>query len=234
MLDRKKMEKVLNNYLSNAIKFTPKGNKVLMHISETDTELKIKVSDTGKGVHPNDLPHIFERFYQSKQAEQKLYGGTGIGLALVNEFANLMGGRAYAESTLGVGSQFYFDLPKKPIQVNRIIAQATNGTFQEEIEEALISSIGTDFTILVVEDNEEMRNFVCQLLEPRYKKVLRAQNGAEGLDILERHGTDIQLIISDIMMPEVDGLTMLKEIKSKKRVAGYSSNYAYRAGFRKR
>jgi len=89
----------LNNYLSNAIKFTPKGNKITLSISETTSHINIKVSDTGKGVHENDLPYIFERFYQSKQAEQKLYGGTGIGLALVNEYANLMDGKAYAEST---------------------------------------------------------------------------------------------------------------------------------------
>lgn len=220
LLDRKKMEKVLNNYLSNAIKFTPKGKKITLSISETDTQLNIQVRDTGKGVHPNDLPYIFERFYQSKQAEQKLYGGTGIGLALVNEFAGLMGGKAYAESTLGIGSQFYFDLPKKLVTANSIISKSSVAIFNVETEEELIQSIGTDFTILVVEDNEDMRNFVCQLLEPRYKKVLQAKNGVEGLDLLKKHGLDIRLVISDVMMPEVDGLTMVKEIKNNPEWSG--------------
>jgi len=214
LIDRKKMEKVLNNYLSNAIKFTPKGNQVSLHVTETDNLIKIKISDTGKGVHPDDLPHIFDRFFQSKQADQKLYGGTGIGLALVNEFAQLMGGKAYAESTLGVGSQFYFELPKKAIASHLIVSKSLQALEQVEDDEALIANIGSDFTILVVEDNVDMRNFVCSLLEPRYKKVLRAPNGAEGLDLLREHGTDIQLVVSDVMMPEVDGLTMLKEIKS--------------------
>ena len=73
LLDRKKLEKVLNNFLSNAIKFTPKGGNITLKVKETTSQLKIQVSDTGKGIHPKDLPHIFERFYQSKQADQKLY-----------------------------------------------------------------------------------------------------------------------------------------------------------------
>ena len=216
MLDRKKMEKVLNNYISNAIKFTPKGDKINIEISESSSHIHIKVSDTGKGVHPNDLPYIFERFYQSKQAEQKLYGGTGIGLALVNEYATLMNGKAYAESTVGVGSQFYFDLPKKVVSFNSNINNSTIVISKLDLEEEPIDNIGTDFTILVVEDNEDMRNFVCQLLESRYKRVIQAKNGAEGLTQLKRYGLDIRLVVSDVMMPDVDGLSMLKEIKLHK------------------
>lgn len=210
LLDRKKLEKVLNNFLSNALKFTPKSGKITLAVSETATQLNIKVSDTGKGVHPSDLPHIFERFYQSKLAERKLYGGTGIGLALVNEFAALMGGKAYAESTLGIGSHFYFELPKKIVEITDAIFQPTI----LDLEEELIDSIGTDFTILVVEDNHDMRNFICQLLQKRYKTVLSALNGAEGLLKLQEQGSNIHLVVSDVMMPEVDGLSMLKQIKA--------------------
>ncbi len=216
LMDRKKIEKVLNNFLSNAIKFTPKGGKITMKVSETNEQLNIQVSDTGKGIHPKDLSHIFERFYQSKQADQKLYGGTGIGLALVNEFAQLMGGRAYAESTLGSGSHFFFEIPKKEVTRKSII------NITEEIIpiEEEIYSIGNDFTIMVVEDNTDMREFICQLLQKKYNKILLAKNGAEGLELLKEHGTDIHLIVSDVMMPEVDGLTMVKEIKSKPEWAG--------------
>ncbi|MCP4438190.1 MAG: response regulator [Aureispira sp.] len=196
--------------MSNAIKFTPRSGKITLTITETNTHLNIQVSDTGKGVHPNDLPYIFERFYQSKQAEQKLYGGTGIGLALVNEFAALMEGKAYATSTLGEGSQFYFELPKKVVEPQTTIISTT--VIKEEIE--LIESIGTDFTILVVEDNPDMRAFVSQLLQERYQTVLTAQNGAEGLEKLKEYGTKIHLIVSDVMMPEVDGIALLQTIKS--------------------
>ncbi len=209
LMDRKKVEKVLNNFLSNAIKFTPQKGKVTLGVTETNSDLQIHVSDTGKGIHPKDLPHIFERFYQSKQADQKLYGGTGIGLALVNEFAQLMGGRSYAESKLGVGSNFYFELPKKVVaQEKLLVPQISELPSEEEV-----FSIGSDFTILIVEDNHDMREFIHQLLHKKYKQVLLAHNGAEGLEILKEHGTDIHLIVSDVMMPEVDGLTMLKAIK---------------------
>ena len=209
LLDRKKMEKVLNNLLSNAIKFTPKNGKITLKVTETNSDLHIIVTDTGKGIHPKDLPFIFDRFYQSKQADQKLYGGTGIGLALVNEFAHLMGGKAYAESTLGVGSKFFFDIPKKVVTKKEILLPTMIDLPEEEI-----FSIGRDFTILVVEDNHDMRNFIHQLLQKKYKQVLLASNGAEGLETLKEHGTNINLIISDVMMPIVDGLTMLKEIKN--------------------
>lgn len=211
LLDRKKMEKVLNNFLSNAVKFTPKGGKITMKASTTNDLLKIKVSDTGKGVHPDDLPRIFDRFYQSGQADQKLYGGTGIGLALVSEFATLMGGRSYAESTLDKGSHFYFEIPKKEVAAMTALSQVSEEVWEEE----QIDSIGTDYSILVVEDNNDMRDFVCQLLRKKYKEVIPASNGVEGLKILKERGTDgVQLVVSDIMMPEMDGFEMLREIKS--------------------
>jgi signal transduction histidine kinase/DNA-binding response OmpR family regulator len=210
LMDRKKMEKVLNNFLSNAIKFTPENGKITLSVIETDTQLKITISDNGKGIHPNDLPYIFDRFYQSKQPDQQLYGGTGIGLALVNELAQLMGGKAYAESTLGQGSNFYFNIPKKEIAAEQMLPRITN----EDIELEQIDSIGTAFTILVVEDNDDMRNFISQLLQNKYERVLLSKNGVEGLNMLKEHGTNIHLIISDVMMPQMDGLTMLKEIKN--------------------
>lgn len=213
LLDRKKMEKILNNFLSNAIKFTPKGGKITLGLEEQKEIILLSVQDTGKGIHPKDLPHIFERFYQSNQAERKLYGGTGIGLALVNEFAELMGGKAYASSQLGTGSQFYFELPKKVVKIEPTkFIQET----EKELDEELITSIGTDFTILVVEDNEDMRAFIVELLSARYTTVLTAQNGVEGLAQLQEHNTNIHLIVSDVMMPEMDGLTMLKQIKAHK------------------
>ncbi|MCP4439181.1 MAG: response regulator [Aureispira sp.] len=210
LVDRKKMEKVVNNFLSNAIKFTKKGGEVCLSIQDTEDTLRVVVSDTGKGIDPNDLPHVFERFYQSKNADQELYGGTGIGLALVSEFAKLMGGKTYVKSQLSKGSQFYFEFPKKEVERQRLVI----GQVKEEIlENEPIESIGTDFTVLVVEDNLDMRNFIAKVLQERYQKVLLAQNGLEGIALLEKHNTDIHLIVSDIMMPEMDGLTMLKQIK---------------------
>ena len=211
LVDRRKLEKILNNFLSNAIKFTSQNGKIILKVSETDELIKIQVSDNGKGIHPNDLPHVFERFYQSKQVDQKLYGGTGIGLALVKELAHLMNGKVKAESTLGAGSRFYFEFPKKKVAVAEVLALPINETVEDD---PVIDSIGSDFKIMVVEDNPDMRNFIVQLLRKKYKQVLIAKNGAEGIALLKANNISIDLIVSDIMMPEVDGLEMLKMIKS--------------------
>jgi len=209
LMDRKKTEKVVNNFLSNAIKYTPKGGAINFTVKETENTIEILVKDNGKGIHPEDLPFVFDRFYQSKQADQKIYGGTGIGLALVQEFAQLMGGKAYAESTLGKGSSFHFSLPKKEATVQSEWKQ-TSELFLEE--ETLINIEG-DFSVLVVEDNTDMRQFICQLLSEKYE-VLAAKNGAEGLKLLEENHQKIDIVISDVMMPEVDGLTLLSKIKT--------------------
>lgn len=210
LLDRNKIEKVLNNFLGNALKFTPRNGRISLKIIDKSTSIAMVVTDTGKGIHPKDLPYIFERFYQSKQVHAELYGGTGIGLALVQEFAGLMEAKIGVESTLGEGSSFYFELPKKIILPTLAVESLEHQS--EEAVEKIIEMVGTDFTILVVEDNEDMRQFICTLLEKRYK-VLTAINGLEGLAQLKANQGNIHLIISDVMMPEMDGLTMLKQLK---------------------
>ncbi len=209
IFDRRKLEKVVNNYLSNATKFTPRGGRIILSVNEHEEQILIHVSDSGPGIHPDDLPHIFERFFQSKQADQALYGGTGIGLALVREFAQLMGGKAWADSKLGTGSNFYFSFPRRAVAIESTLDKIT----MEDFEDEPIYSLGTDFTILVVEDNPDMRAFISQLLRQKYSQVLTASNGAEGLALLEEKATSIDLIVSDVMMPEVDGLELLERVK---------------------
>lgn len=138
-------------------------------------------------------------------------GGTGIGLGLVRSIAQLMDGRAYAESEVGKGSHFYFEFPKKEVATIPVpFVQPT-----EVVELNPIYEIGTDFRILVVEDNLDMQQYVKELLGKRYKEVILAGNGVEGLEVLNTRGHEIDLIVSDIMMPEMDGLSMLKEIKGR-------------------
>ncbi|MGH1335242.1 MAG: ATP-binding protein [Aureispira sp.] len=212
LIDQQKTRKIVHNFLSNAIKFTPRNGKITLSVIEQAEHLCIRVTDTGKGVHSKDLPHIFERFYQSRQADQAAYGGTGIGLALVSEFAQLMQAKVYAESTLGIGSQFYFEFPKKQAAPQNITQQLQ--TTLDILEEEPIEDIGTDFTILLVEDNVDMRAFVQELLCQRYT-VLTANNGLEGLEQLQKHQDQISLVVSDVMMPELDGIGLLKAIKSR-------------------
>ncbi|MEM7368988.1 MAG: ATP-binding protein [Bacteroidota bacterium] len=209
-LDSQKIEKVLNNFLSNAIKFTPEGGRIRMGVTETAQTLQCVVADSGKGIQVEDLPHVFDRFYQAKHNDQAEQGGTGIGLSFVKEIAQLMRGKVYAESKPGEGSHFYFDIPKKVVSASAQVVDE----FEVLPDQDPIYSIGKDFTILVVEDNQDMRMFIHRLLSPNFEQILLAKNGREGLELLQQHGQTIDLIVSDIMMPELDGMSMLKEIKS--------------------
>ena len=141
-LDAAKFEKVLNNLLSNAFKFTPKGQKITVRIKDLATHIQLEVEDTGRGIAPTDLPRIFERFYQSTQIDALTEGGTGIGLAICMEFAKLMNANLSVESTLGEGSTFSFRFPKKEvmgiIEKKRIIIPEKEIS-PEEDEELLIA-----------------------------------------------------------------------------------------------
>lgn len=212
LLDRKKMEKVVNNFMSNALKFTPKGGNILLRVEELEDRLKLTVRDDGKGIPPSDLPHVFERYFQTKEIQSKsTSGGTGIGLALVHDFAALMGGRVDVESILGQGATFHFEWRK---MVTGIAMLASHHERLDLDEDYPIDHLGTDFTVLVVEDNTDMRDYVVELLQHHFKVVMQSQNGAEALELLEQHGKGIDIIVSDVMMPEIDGFTLLKRVKA--------------------
>lgn len=223
LLDVSKVSKVINNLIGNALKFTPKGEEIIVSAIQLDADtLAIQVTDTGKGIHLEDLPHLFERFYQSKQVNGIEHGGTGIGLALSKELAELMKGSLTVKSTLNVGSTFTFVLPFKPTQEqtpNKDALELPMGEFkntplynplpQEENQQTGLSQL------LLVEDNPSMQQFVASLLRDDYH-VFIANHGQEALDILEE-GKKIDLIISDVMMPQMDGFTLLKQLKSTEK-----------------
>lgn len=217
-IDKDKFETILNNLFSNAIKFTQSGGRVSVDIQDIKNTILIAVSDTGRGIHTDDIPFLFDRFYQSNQSDAPTEGGTGIGLALSHELVELMGGKIWVESTLGKGSTFYITIPRK-----EVIKMAE--PFEEEVQEQFIlidtkpEPKGTtvnenDFKkILIVEDNYSLRNYLQTILSPYYT-ILMAENGLVALDLLQENG-DCQLILSDIMMPEMDGYQLLKVLKSR-------------------
>lgn len=249
LLDKPKFEKILHNYLSNAMKFTPPRGKVKLTVEDFGNHLRLNVSDTGHGIPADDLPHIFDRFYQSKQTE----GGTGIGLSLVKELAELLSGKVWANSEFGNGSTFYFEFPKKTVDGRRWttdgVAEAQkpkvkseySGTLskikQSSTPDPYIGDRGPSAadrqpsTILLVEDNSDLREYIKVLL-PEYK-ILAAENGKVGLEVLSRQSTvdnqskenqtddrgltTVDLIISDLMMPVMDGFEFLERVKSADR-----------------
>lgn len=219
-LDTNKFEKILHNFLSNALKFTPQSGTITLTASDLGDKLQVCVRDTGQGIHPSDLPHIFDRFYQSRRADSPVQGGTGIGLSLCYELSELLGGTIWAESVYGSGSAFYVELPKKEARLDEApppaavvtpqVISTSNGFKQQESPSSLPGK--AKGSILVVEDNPELRQYIQVILDEY--KVQTAVNGKEALDLLQSgHMEPPDLIISDIMMPVMDGVQFLNWVK---------------------
>lgn len=218
-IDVEKFTKIINNFLSNALKFTPKNGSVTLRLVEKGATFLIAVEDSGLGIHADDLPSIFDRFFQSKQPNAVIQGGTGIGLSLCKELAEVLSGRVWAESELGKGSTFYFEFPKKEvtaspslvpnqplIKPNQIVKTTTISTTET------LKNTTSKTTLLIVEDNRELRNYLKSITEENYH-VLTAENGKVALEILAKQ--PVNLIISDLMMPIMDGFQLLETVKSK-------------------
>jgi len=214
LLDKGKLEKVINNLISNAFKFTPTSGFVKLSAFLEYDQLRVLVEDSGKGIAAKDLPKIFDRFYQGQIRESsQLQGGTGIGLALAKELTEAMNGKISVESKLDEGTAFQVTLPRKEvvvkdspeIKIATPVTPKTDNTAQhQQVGEA-------EFNLLLVEDNLDMRNYIAEMLSPQYNLYL-AENGNLALGHLKRQTID--LVISDVMMPEMDGFTLLKIMKS--------------------
>ncbi|MEZ4988684.1 MAG: response regulator [Saprospiraceae bacterium] len=227
-LDKNKTEKIINNLLSNALKFTQEGGAVKVKLTDQGHSLQMEVTDTGRGIHPDDLPHIFNRFYQSKQPNT-IEGGTGIGLAMAIEFAKLSGGGILVESTLGEGSTFTFSFPKKQV-LRSLPAEDWLAIEQQSLVSPIplplavtlptevVNTVASDKpSILIVEDNTQLRAYIQSLLGESHQ-VHTAENGKVALDWLNDDTHPLpDLIVSDVMMPIIDGFQLLQSLKESDR-----------------
>jgi signal transduction histidine kinase/DNA-binding response OmpR family regulator len=212
--DAEKIETIIINLVSNALKFTPSGKQVRVSTKFDNNSFILKVEDTGRGIPANKLPHIFERFYQVEASDSIHAEGTGIGLALVKEYVELMKGIIHVESQPGKGTVFtitlHFTPSAQPVIENG--SPVTTGAVKEPVQE-------TDAPahlplILLVEDNEDIRALIKSCLGSSYR-YSEARHGKEGL---EKARTEIpDIIISDLMMPEMDGLEFCARIKKDNR-----------------
>lgn len=211
-VDEDKFSTVLVNLLSNAIKFTGAGGVVSVSLKKEDENFVLEVKDTGIGISDKDMAHIFERFYQ---VENRAVSGTGIGLDLSKSLALLHKGTLTAKSRLGEGSTFTFAFPwaEKMYQESEI-DRSESRSGDEEQNDRELEEISDAVTIMLVEDDTEMQEYIRSILTPEYR-VVTASNGKEGLETALETMPD--MIVSDVMMPVMDGIEMCGKITSDQR-----------------
>jgi DNA-binding response OmpR family regulator len=207
--------------------------------------LHIKVNDSGPGIHPDDLPHLFDRYFQTTRPEKAAEGGTGIGLALCKEYTQLLGGTLEVNSKLGGGTVFSLSFPVTPVEASSLSEEE-----KEEWEDRGRQTIGEhaditplpvvrsektpsekEATMLLVEDNPELQDYIKLILSEKYR-ILTAENGREALEVLgladdRQPGSSrdwsqsslksqkVDLILSDLMMPVMDGFQLLEKLKAE-------------------
>jgi signal transduction histidine kinase/DNA-binding response OmpR family regulator len=223
-IDEDKIEKIITNLLSNAFKFTPEGGevKVEIHFSDDLKSLRITTTDTGIGISEEKLSKIFDRFYQVDASANRNYEGTGIGLALVKELVGVLKGNITVESQKSRGTTFTLTCPIDYETWKNDIVQATKKT-SEASDKILIDSEVTllpyaseistegEDVLLIVDDNPDIRTYIRSIFESSYQ-IIEAVNGKEGIQKAQE--TTPNLIISDLMMPQMDGFEFCKYLKS--------------------
>lgn len=221
--DADKLDKILYNLLSNALKYTNAGGKVELSLSHNTVaeNVVIKVRDNGIGIDAKDEDAIFRLFYQSMGSDGKFRGGSGLGLNMTREMVLLHGGDIKVDSTLGKGSCFTVTLPVKKSNIKAetlpdqfMLEDTTEPTTTEDKAQDKQKGASSPL-ILVVEDNIDMREYISRILSPYYR-IETAEDGVEGLRVCEEVMPDI--IISDLMMPKMDGLEMLQRLKADSKI----------------
>lgn len=216
--DPKYLHRVLTNLLANAVKFTPDGGIISLYVArvvdyEGKVQLYLSVSDTGCGIPEKDLPKIFDSFFQAQNSvAYPVFGqtGTGIGLNICKRIIALHGGVISARNNHAGGASFRILLPMKEMPVKE------HGVAERHLDEenmSLVKSVASEHgtTLLIVDDNSDMRRYIRSLLKQEYK-LLEAENGKKAIEMIESEHVD--LIISDLLMPEMDGLELSKRVKA--------------------
>ena len=213
-IDPDLLEKVFFNLLSNAFKFTSEGGSVRIELTEEVDRVFIRVIDTGSGIRPANLPHLFDRFYTEDRSM-----GTGIGLHLVKEYIHMHGGEIRVESEPGQRTTFTVCLRKgkahfedSDLMETSVSHQAYEASRLDDSETKEILSKTYPYTILITEDDDEVRCFLERELSLHFK-IRTAANGKDALRVLEEE--EISLVVSDVMMPEMNGFELCRTIKSQ-------------------
>ena len=222
--DQDKIERICYNLLSNALKYTSEGGEITLTAKEENGRVMISVADNGCGISSDELPYIFDRFYQAKNAGR----GTGIGLAIVKAFTELHHGEVSATSIEGKGSTFTIHIPVRQKgevtnQPTEKIEQLVEPSSAEEVPnqarhiDELIQPYQTDKPeVLIIDDNIDIRTYLRSVLSEKYN-VSEAADGKVGLELARKIVPDI--VLSDIMMPVMDGLAFCQQLKTDKAIS---------------
>ena len=221
-IDGGKLQKIMDNLICNAIKYSPERAQVTVTLAMNVTQLTFIVEDTGAGIAADDLPHVFEQYFRADQLTAIEASGSGIGLAFVKDLVDLWGGEISVESPVaaGKGTRFTVCLPfgeaESPVEVAEEVAEdkadAQNAASSASNEQptTINEQPQTQPVILLVEDNPDLRAFIRLELEDSYT-ILEAENGQLGLEVAREHAPD--LVLSDVMMPVLDGMAMCRLLK---------------------
>lgn len=210
--DPDRLQQVIWNLLSNAVKFTPKGGRVQLRLERVNSHVEIVVSDTGRGIEAEFLPHVFDRFRQSDGSMTRRHGGLGLGLAIVRQIVELHGGTVSVESAgAEQGATFTVNLPLLPMRRE----PASDAT---RVYPAVETNLGldcppelSDLRVLLVDDKADSRDLLNLVLDSCGAKVTTTSSAAEALATIKREKFDV--LISDIGMPEEDGFSLIKKIR---------------------
>jgi PAS domain S-box-containing protein len=211
--DPDRLQQLIWNLLSNAIKFTPTGGRVEVQLKRNESQAEITVSDTGEGIDPDFLPHVFERFRQADGSSARKHGGLGLGLAIVRHLTELHGGMVHAESHgTGKGSSFRVLLPTIHGEQRTITPtrdQSSQATIDSKLEDIRASLQG--LRILVVDDEADVRTFTIMTFRQCGAETAEAPDAANALRIIEEWRPDV--LIADIGMPDEDGYTLIHKVR---------------------
>jgi PAS domain S-box-containing protein len=212
--DSDRLQQVLWNLLSNAIKFTPDGGKVKVQLDSTDSQVQIQVIDTGKGISPEFLPYVFERFSQADSTTTRSYGGLGLGLAIVRHLVELHGGTVKADS-LGDGQGATFTIYIPLLQASREVEKHPNNAEKNSATLSALTqenSLLSGLKILVVDDSADTLAYLTAAIEQYGAKVEAIASVSEAIIALKNLHPDV--LISDIGMPDQDGYDLIKQVRS--------------------
>ncbi|HYH98185.1 ATP-binding protein [Hyalangium sp.] len=222
-LDRRKFEKIVLNLLGNALKFTPEGGTITVALRAVDSKIELSVMDTGAGIPTSKQGLLFQRFQQIDSSTMRKHEGTGMGLAIVKEFTELMGGQVSVDSELGAGARFTVRLPRGADRLmahglaSSVPVRSSRGYF-EQLPDVPAASVRAPRRLgpagprlLIADDNADMRAYLASLLGEEYELEL-VETGRQAWEAVERQRPDV--IVSDVMMPEMDGTELVSRLKA--------------------